>query len=158
MFISLTQQRYLDTGSTDDADGADGIFASCMHPDDPASGPAFANVWVRLGIAIGGLMLSVWQSQRGALLKVLAVDPATGNFTGAFISGPAGTCPGVPYDLAGRSRLSGRVPDVQELDVRLRATTVWSVSGVLPPSCGGRRSSEDANGVDRIGSHIWSTI
>jgi hypothetical protein len=32
------------------------------------------------------------------------------------------------------------------------------VSGVLPPSCGGRRSSEDANGVDRIGSHIWSTI
>jgi hypothetical protein len=86
MFISLTQQRYLDTGSTDDGDGADGIFASCMHPDDPASGPAFANVWVRLGIAIGGLMLSVWQSQRGALLKVLAVDPATGNFTGAFIS------------------------------------------------------------------------
>jgi hypothetical protein len=35
---------------------------------------------------------------------------------------------------------------------------LWSVSGVLPPSCGGRRSSEDANGVDRIGSHIWSTI
>jgi hypothetical protein len=32
------------------------------------------------------------------------------------------------------------------------------VSGVLPPSCGGRRSSKDANGVDRIGSHIWSTI
>src|SRR4030095_6148305 len=45
-----------------------------------------------------GLFPSVWQSQRGALLKVLAVDPA-GNFTGVFVSGPAGTCPGVPYDL-----------------------------------------------------------
>jgi hypothetical protein len=51
-----------------------------------------------------GLFPSVWQSQRGALLKVLAVDPATGNFTGVFISGPAGSCPGVPYDLAGRVR------------------------------------------------------
>jgi transposase len=40
-------------------------------------------------------------------------------------------------------------------------TAVWrffKVSGVLPPSCGGRHSSEDANGVDRIGSHLWSTI
>src|SRR5438876_12344457 len=50
-----------------------------------------------------GLFPSVWQSQRGAVLKVLAVDPA-GNFTGVFISGPAGTCPGVPFDLAGRVR------------------------------------------------------
>jgi tripartite-type tricarboxylate transporter receptor subunit TctC len=33
-----------------------------------------------------------------------------------------------------------------------------TVSGVLPPSCGGRHSAEDANRVDRIGSHIWSTI
>jgi len=51
-----------------------------------------------------GLFPSVWQSQRGALLKVLTVDSATGNFTGVFVSGPAGTCPGVPYDLAGRVR------------------------------------------------------
>ena len=29
---------------------------------------------------------------------------ATGNFTGVFVSGPAATCPGVPYDLAGRVR------------------------------------------------------
>src|SRR5260370_39817525 len=50
-----------------------------------------------------GLFPSVWQSQRGALLKVLAVDPA-GNFTGVFVSGPAGTCPGVPYDLVARVR------------------------------------------------------
>src|SRR5262245_8122144 len=32
-----------------------------------------------------------------------AADP-TGNFTGVFVSGPAGTCPGAPYDLAGRIR------------------------------------------------------
>jgi len=51
-----------------------------------------------------GLFPSVWQSQRGAMLKVMTVDSATGNFTGVFISGPAGTCPGVPYDLAGRIR------------------------------------------------------
>ena len=51
-----------------------------------------------------GLFASVWQSQRGALLKALAVHPSTGNFTGVFVSGPAATCPGVPYDLAGRVR------------------------------------------------------
>jgi len=51
-----------------------------------------------------GLFPSLWQSQRGALLKILAVDPATGNFTGVFVSGPAGTCQGVPYDLVGRVR------------------------------------------------------
>jgi hypothetical protein len=42
--------------------------------------------------------------------------------------------------------------------VQERADRELSVSGVLPPSCGGRHSSEDANGVDRIGSHLWSTI
>src|SRR5438093_12729862 len=51
-----------------------------------------------------GLFPSLWQSQRGALLKILAVDPATGNFSGVFVSGPAGTCEGVPYDLVGRVR------------------------------------------------------
>src|SRR2546423_10563336 len=51
-----------------------------------------------------GLFPSVWQNQRGALLKILAVDPATGNFTGVFISGPAGPFPGVPFDLAGAVR------------------------------------------------------
>jgi type 1 fimbriae regulatory protein FimE len=40
----------------------------------------------------------------------------------------------------------------------IQHTVRYTVSGVLPPSCGGRRSSEDANGVDGIGSHIWSTI
>ena len=50
-----------------------------------------------------GLFPSVWQTQRGGLLKVLQVDPA-GNFSGIFISSPTGPCPGVPYNLAGRVR------------------------------------------------------
>ena len=50
-----------------------------------------------------GLTPSVWQSQRGGVLKVLNVDPA-GNFTGVFINGPTGPCPGVPYNLVGRVR------------------------------------------------------
>jgi len=51
-----------------------------------------------------GLSPSVWQGQRGSLLKVLGADPATGNFTGVFISSPGGPCPGVPYQLAGQVR------------------------------------------------------
>jgi hypothetical protein len=50
-----------------------------------------------------GLFPSVWQTQRGGLLKVLQVDPA-GNFSGIFISSPGGPCPGVPYNLVGRVR------------------------------------------------------
>jgi hypothetical protein len=45
-----------------------------------------------------GLSPSVWQAQRGALLKVLRVD-AAGNFSGVFISGRAGSCPGGLYNL-----------------------------------------------------------
>jgi len=52
-----------------------------------------------------GLSPSVWQGQRGSLLKVLAADAASGNFTGVFISSPGGPCPGdVPYELAGQIR------------------------------------------------------
>ena len=47
---------------------------------------------------------SVWQGQRGSLLKVLGADSASGNFTGVFIGGPGGLCPGVPYELAGQRR------------------------------------------------------
>jgi hypothetical protein len=49
-----------------------------------------------------GLSPSVWQGQRGSLIKVLGVDSASGNFTGVFISKLAGACPGVPYQLVGR--------------------------------------------------------
>jgi hypothetical protein len=45
---------------------------------------------------------SIWKSQQGAILKVLSIDSATGNFRGVFISSPTGPCPAVNYDLAGR--------------------------------------------------------
>jgi hypothetical protein len=48
-----------------------------------------------------GLAPSVWQGQRGSLLKVLGADPTSGTFTGVFIGGP---CPGIPYQLAGQNR------------------------------------------------------
>jgi hypothetical protein len=48
------------------------------------------------------LLPAVWQGQRGSLLKVLVVDPATGNFAGVFVSSPVGPCPAVPYDVVGR--------------------------------------------------------
>jgi hypothetical protein len=51
-----------------------------------------------------GLSPSVWQGQRGSLLKVLGADSASGNFTGVLISSPGGPCPGVPYELAGQIR------------------------------------------------------
>jgi hypothetical protein len=50
-----------------------------------------------------GLSPSVWQSQRGAVLKVLSVG-AAGNFSGVFITSPGGPCPAVPYNLAGSVR------------------------------------------------------
>jgi hypothetical protein len=85
------------------------------------------------GASAQGLFPSVWQSQRGVLLKVLAVDPATGNFTGVLVSGPAGTCPGVPYDLAGRVRGPRVVFQTsRNWTTDCRATTVWSGRFVSP--------------------------
>jgi hypothetical protein len=53
------------------------------------------------------LTSAVWHGQRGSLLKVLAVDPATGSFAGVFVSSPVGPCPAVPYDVVGRIRPGG---------------------------------------------------
>jgi hypothetical protein len=49
-----------------------------------------------------GSLPSIWQSQRGAILKVFNIDRGTGAFSGVFINSPSGPCPGVNYDLAGR--------------------------------------------------------
>jgi hypothetical protein len=51
-----------------------------------------------------GLVPSAWKSQGGAILKILNVEPANGNFSGIFISSPTGPCPGVPYDLVGKAQ------------------------------------------------------
>jgi hypothetical protein len=67
------------------------------------------------------------------------VDPATGNFTGVFISGPAGSCPGVPYDLAGRVRGTRVVFQTwRNWTPDCRVTTVWSGRFVSPTTVAAR--------------------
>jgi hypothetical protein len=74
-----------------------------------------------------GLLPTIWRSDQGAILKILQADPASGRFTGIFISGPGGPCPGVPYALSGRvvgKRMVFRTTRNWTSDCR--ATTVWS--------------------------------
>ena len=73
---------------------------------------------------------SIWKSERGAILKVLRIDSATGNFSGIFISSPTGPCPAVPYDLAGRVRLPQR-------------HVVFTTSRTWTSDCGGPWSGPD---------------
>jgi hypothetical protein len=80
-----------------------------------------------------GLLPVIWQSQRGAILKVLWADTASGNFRGVFISAPSGPCPGVPHDLAGRKwgpRVTFRTWRTWTVDCRV--TAVWSGRFVNP--------------------------
>ena len=88
-----------------------------------------------------GLSPSVWQSQRGGVLKVLSADPA-GNFTGVFISSPTGPCPGVPYNVVG----SVRGPRVVFQTSRnwtsdCNVTTSWSGRFVSPTTIVARGSA-----------------
>jgi hypothetical protein len=88
-----------------------------------------------------GLSPSVWQSQRGGVLKMLSVDPA-GNFTGVFISSPTGPCPGVPYNVVG----SVRGPRVVFQTSRnwtsdCNVTTNWSGRFVSPTTIVARGSA-----------------
>ena len=88
-----------------------------------------------------GLFPSVWQTQRGGLLKVLSVDPA-GNFSGIFISSPTGPCPGVPYNLVGRvlgSRVVFQTSRTWTSDCNV--TTNWSGRFVSPTTVVARGSA-----------------
>jgi hypothetical protein len=86
-----------------------------------------------------GLVPSVWQSERGSILKVLGADPATGSFGGVFISAPAGPCPGVPYNLSGRAR-GPRVifQTSRDWTPDCRVTTTWSGRFVNPTTVAAR--------------------
>src|SRR5262245_4368435 len=80
-----------------------------------------------------GLLPVIWQSQRGAILKVLWADTASGNFGGVFISAPGGPCPGVPYNVSGRKwgpRVAFRTSRRWTSDCRIDA--VWSGRFVNP--------------------------
>ena len=83
--------------------------------------------------AQGLLLPSVWQTRQGALLNVLAFDPATGNFSGIFIGSPSSRCPGVPYQLVGRirgPRVVFRTSRNWTSDCNV--TTIWSGRFVSP--------------------------
>ena len=78
---------------------------------------------------------SIWQSQRGAILKVYNIDRATGNFSGTFLAEPTGPCPGVNYDLAGRvNRAQRRVAFTtsRTWTPDCAVTTVWSGRALGP--------------------------
>src|SRR5262249_38170538 len=80
-----------------------------------------------------GLLPSVWQSERGAILKILTADPVTGTFSGVFLSNPAGPCPLVPYNVAGGIRgnhIGFRTSRTWTPDCSV--TAVWSGRFVAP--------------------------
>src|SRR5262249_13983912 len=56
------------------------------------------------GFAQDRIVPSVWEDQRGSIMKVLRVDRATGNFSGVYISNAQGfECAGTSYPLEGRA-------------------------------------------------------
>ena len=104
-----------------------------------------------------GFSPSVWQTQRGALLKVLSVDGG-GNFTGVFITSPAGPCPGVPYNVVG----SVRGPRVVFQTSRnwtsdCNVTTNWSGRFVSPTTVVARGSAT-FGGRRVLGTEVFQRI
>jgi hypothetical protein len=74
-----------------------------------------------------GHLPSIWQGERGAVLKILTGDPATGAFSDVFLSNPAGPCSSVAYNAAGRVRgswIGFRTWRTWTLDCNV--TAVWS--------------------------------
>jgi hypothetical protein len=109
-----------------------------------------------------GLSPSVWQSQRGTLLKVLSVD-AAGNFSGVFVSSPGGPCPAVPYDLAGRvrgPRVAFQTSRTWTSDCRVNA--VWSGRFVSPTTVATRFTATIVGPNGRVtrtrGSEVFQRI
>jgi hypothetical protein len=79
-----------------------------------------------------GWVPSIWQGQRGSLLKALWVGPA-GSFGGVFLSAPGGPCPAVPADLAGQVRGPRIVFQTSRTwTADCRVTAVWSGRLVNP--------------------------
>ena len=115
------------------------------------------------GLSPQGLSPSVWKSEGGALLTVLRVDSATGNFSGVFLSNPSGPCPAVPYDLAGRTR-GARVAfqTSRTWTTDCRVTAVWSGRLVNPTTVATRWTATsvgpDGRPVTKRGTEIFRRI
>src|SRR5262249_9229627 len=71
---------------------------------------------------------SVWQNQRGSVMKILALDPATGAFSGIYINNAVGfKCQGTPYAMWGGARGSRVVFNViwKNNVEDCKSSTVW---------------------------------
>ena len=108
---------------------------------------------------------TIWQSERGAILKVLSVDSATGNFSGVFISNPTGPCPAVLYDVAGRVRLPQRhvvFTTSRTWTSDCAATAVWSGratgSGTAAVTWTSRSVGPNGQVIRRRGAEIFKRI
>ena len=110
-----------------------------------------------------GLAPSVWKGQQGAILKVLNADSATGNFSGVFITGPNGPCPGVPYDLAGRIQGPRAVFQTSRTWTSdCSVTAVWSGRFVSPTTVAtrwvARRVTPDGHVTTIRGTEVFQRI
>src|SRR5262249_29798793 len=104
---------------------------------------------------------TIWQSERGAIVKVLNIDPATGNFSGILITGPTGACPGVRYDMTGHVRRAQRRADFAASNTwssDCAGTVVWRGRAIGPDTAAVRwiAKSTGPNGrvVTRRGTEI----
>jgi hypothetical protein len=111
-----------------------------------------------------GSLPSLWQSERGAILKVLSADRATGNFSGIFISSPTGPCPAVPYDLAGRVLAHRHVVfrTSRTWTSDCGGTVVWSARGIGPAAAAAtwtmRSVGPNGRVVKRRGTEIFKRM
>ena len=115
------------------------------------------------GLSSQALSPSVWKSEGGALLKVLRVDSATGNFSGVFLSNPSGPCPAVPYDLAGRTRgVRVAFQTSRTWTTDCRVTAVWSGRLVDPTTVVTRWTATsvgpDGRPVTKRGTEVFRRI
>jgi len=106
---------------------------------------------------------SVWKSDGGAIAKVLRADPATGAFSGVFLSNPSGPCPAVPYDLTGRARgvrVAFQTSRTWTSDCRV--TAVWSGRFVNPTTVVARwvatSVGPDGRRVTKRGKEVFRRI
>jgi hypothetical protein len=108
---------------------------------------------------------TLWQSERGNIIKVLSIDSATGNFNGILISSPMGACPAVRYDLAGRVRAVQRrvaFTTSNTWSSDCKGTVVWSGRSIGPGTAAVTWTSKSVgpNGqvVTRRGTDIFKRM
>src|SRR5262245_24525644 len=108
---------------------------------------------------------TLWQSERGAIVKVLNIDPATGNFSGVLISSPTGPCPSVRYDVTGRVRPAlRRVVFVSSntWSSDCKASVLWSGRSIGPGTAAVRwiakSTGPDGQVVTRRGTELFKRM